>query len=67
TRLVAGTRAWSEHAHRSGDGEPGGGRVGWWGGQSKGPVAMINERMLVLFDKVMENATWRNIHWLPHR
>lgn len=69
TGLTAGAKAWSKHAHRSGDAESGGDSkcVGWWGGQPKGPVASINERTLVLFDKVMDNATWRNLHWLPHQ
>lgn len=66
TGLMAGAKAWSKHAHRSGDPESGEERVGWWGGQPKGPVASINERALVLIDKVMDNATWRNLHWLPH-
>lgn len=69
TGLTAGAKAWSKHAHRSSDAESGGDRdrVGWWGGQPKGPVATINEGALVLFDKVMDNATWRNLHWLPHQ
>lgn len=67
TGLMAGAKAWSKHAHRSGDAESGGDHVGWWGGQPKGPVALINERALVLFDKVMDNVTWRNLHWLPHQ
>ena len=67
TGLMAGAKAWSKHAHRSGDAESGGDCGGWWGGQPKGPVASINERALVLFDKVMDNATWRNLHWLPHQ
>ncbi|KAF8550038.1 hypothetical protein OG21DRAFT_518617 [Imleria badia] len=61
--LMAGAKAWSKHAHRSGDDEAG----GWWGGQPKGPVASINDRALALFDKVVDNATWRNLHWLPHQ
>ncbi|EIN04678.1 hypothetical protein PUNSTDRAFT_108042 [Punctularia strigosozonata HHB-11173 SS5] len=56
--LTAGARAWSKHAHRGGS--------GWWGHPS-GPVAKINERALELFHRVMENATWRNLHWLPHQ
>ncbi|KAH0826389.1 hypothetical protein J3R83DRAFT_5357, partial [Lanmaoa asiatica] len=67
TGLVAGAKAWSKHAHRSGEADSGGDRVGWWGGHPKGPVASINERALVLFDRVMDNATWRNLHWLPHQ
>ncbi|KAJ2920643.1 hypothetical protein H1R20_g16452, partial [Candolleomyces eurysporus] len=38
---------------------------GWWGTPS-GPVSTINERALELFWKVMNGATWRNLHWLPH-
>jgi hypothetical protein len=40
--------------------------AGWWGTPS-GPVAVINERALALFWKVMNAATWRNLHWLPHQ
>lgn len=39
--------------------------VGWWSVPS-GPVARINEQSLLLFWKVMNNASWRNLHWLPH-
>lgn len=39
---------------------------GWWGRPS-GPVAVINQRALALFWKVVGGATWRNLHWLPHR
>ena len=64
TGLTAGAKAWSKHAHRSSDAESG---AGWWGGQPKGPVASINQRALVLFNRVVDNATWRNLHWLPHQ
>lgn len=40
--------------------------LGWWGVPS-GPVAKINENSLQLFWKVMNGATWRNLHWLPHQ
>nr|GAT46970.1 predicted protein [Mycena chlorophos] len=40
---------------------------GWWGAQPSGSVAKINQNALVLFHKVMDNATWRNLHWLPHQ
>lgn len=40
--------------------------AGWWGTPS-GPVAVINERALELFWKVIDGASWRNLHWLPHR
>jgi hypothetical protein len=56
--LTAGARAWSKHAHRGGS--------GWWG-LPHGPVAQINQKALALFHRVMDNATWRNLHWLPHQ
>ncbi|KAJ7236418.1 hypothetical protein B0H12DRAFT_1026859 [Mycena haematopus] len=76
--LTAGARAWSKHAHRSQpqDDIPSSenatkknraeASAGWWGTPS-GPVAVINERALALFWKVMNAATWRNLHWLPHQ
>lgn len=71
--LTAGARAWSKHSHRSQpqesqDEEQGSRKAsaGWWG-TPYGPVAIINERALALFWKVMNNATWRNVHWLPHK
>lgn len=72
--LIAGARAWSKHSHRSlprneGEDIDDQGRqdasAGWWGTPS-GPIAVINEKALALFHKVMDNATWRNLHWLPH-
>lgn len=38
---------------------------GWWGRPS-GPVKTINESSLALFWRIINNATWRNLHWLPH-
>ncbi|KAF9528921.1 hypothetical protein CPB83DRAFT_765832 [Crepidotus variabilis] len=38
---------------------------GWWGRPS-GPVSIINDKSLTIFWRVMNNATWRNLHWLPH-
>lgn len=71
--LTAGSRAWSKHSHRSqpplGDEEEKDKRKrseGWWG-VTKGPVAVINEKSLAIFHKVMDAATWRNLHWLPHQ
>jgi len=69
--LSAGARAWSKHGHRSqGHSDSAEDRVafgsGWWGTPS-GPVARINEKALLLFEKVVDNATWRNLHWLPHQ
>lgn len=58
--LSAGARAWSKHAPRSSSEEK-----GWWG-SPRGPVSKINEDALQLFSKVVGNATWRNLHQLPH-
>ena len=70
--LTAGSRAWSKHSHRSllipSDTEEEDKQkrsAGRWGTPS-GPVSLINERSLRLLWKVMDNATWRNLHWLPH-
>lgn len=70
--LTAGSRAWSKHSHRSlpipsdtAEEDTQKRSAGWWGTPS-GPVSLINERSLRLFWKVMDNATWRNLHWLPH-
>jgi hypothetical protein len=63
--LTAGGRAWSKHAHRSA-GEDSASDAGWWG-RARGPVATINENALKLFWRVMDRASWRNLHWLPHQ
>ena len=39
---------------------------GWWGNAS-GPISVINEKALALFWKIMNGATWKNLHWLPHQ
>lgn len=38
---------------------------GWWG-RPFGSVVSVNERALALFWKIFDEATWRNLHWLPH-
>ncbi|KAG7441390.1 uncharacterized protein BT62DRAFT_982798 [Guyanagaster necrorhizus] len=63
--LTAGARAWSKHFHRSQSAEELTSK-GWWG-QPSGPVTIINERALALFWKIVNEASWRNLHWLPHR
>ncbi|KAK0458162.1 uncharacterized protein EV420DRAFT_382512 [Desarmillaria tabescens] len=63
--LTAGARAWSKHFHRSQSAEELASK-GWWG-QPSGPVAIINERALILFWKIVNEASWRNLHWLPHQ
>jgi hypothetical protein len=65
--LTAGARAWSKHAHRSGNASSDMEQsLRWWGTPS-GPVMRINERALELFWRVWKSATWRNLHWLPHQ
>jgi hypothetical protein len=78
--LMAGARAWSKHSHRSGGETPGTENfptkrtregqmkthMGWWG-TPYGSVSSINEHALALFERVVDNSTWRNLHWLPHR
>ena len=39
---------------------------GWWGSAS-GSISVINENSLTLFWKIVNGATWRNLHWLPHQ
>ncbi|KAF8072114.1 hypothetical protein FPV67DRAFT_920588 [Lyophyllum atratum] len=74
--LFVGARAWSKHFHRSQTLESDDAEedehdrreasAGWWGTPS-GPVSVINEKAVTLFWKVMNGATWRNLHWLPHQ
>jgi hypothetical protein len=78
--LMTGARAWSKHSHRS-RGETLQVEnmaiernrkaqlkinMGWWG-TPYGSVSSINERALVIFKRVVDNSTWRNLHWLPHQ
>ncbi|SJL12414.1 uncharacterized protein ARMOST_15841 [Armillaria ostoyae] len=64
--LTAGARAWSKHFHRSQSTDSELTNKGWWD-QPSGPIAIINERALVLFWKIVNEASWRNLHWLPHQ
>lgn len=70
--LTAGARAWSKHAHRSGASGPSSQKSSqntspesWWG-NPRGPVASINVDALTLFEKIIQDSSWRNLHWLPH-
>ncbi|KAJ7595669.1 hypothetical protein C8J56DRAFT_386502 [Mycena floridula] len=62
--LTEGARAWAKHSHR---GTSASFSDAWQWGKPSGSVASINEKALVLFWKVMDQATWRNLHWLPHK
>ena len=71
--LTAGSRAWSKHSHRSQSQVSDESEIakqkqsaGWWGTTS-GPISVINDKSTALFWKVMNAATWRNLHWLPHQ
>ena len=67
--LTTGARAWSKHAHRSGNNDEKSDSqstsLSWWG-RPRGPVSAINAGALGIFERVMRNASWRNLHWLPH-
>lgn len=70
--LTVGARAWTKHAHRSQEIHPSKisksakGEPGWWG-RAQGPKDTLNERALMLFWKIVNAASWRNLHWLPHQ
>ncbi len=70
--LTAGARAWTKHAHRSQELHPAQvskkskGEAGWWG-RAQGPRAVLNEKALELFWKIVNSASWQNLHWLPHK
>lgn len=56
-QLHVGGRAFTKHAHRASD--------GWWGA-STGSNAAKNAAAQAIFDRIWDNASWRNIFWLPH-
>jgi hypothetical protein len=70
--LTVGARAWTKHAHRSQELHPSdvskssSGQSGWWG-RAQGSISHLNEQSLLLFWKIVNAATWRNLHWLPHQ
>ncbi|GJP30080.1 hypothetical protein CLOM_g22296 [Closterium sp. NIES-68] len=55
--LTVGARALSKHCHR--------GREGFWGDAS-GPDAKKNQHALACVKNLLDNATWMNVHALPH-
>ncbi|KXN82903.1 hypothetical protein AN958_02055 [Leucoagaricus sp. SymC.cos] len=69
--LTAGARAWTKHAHRSQQYHPSAaskknkGEPGWWG-HAQGPRDILNEGAHTLFCKIVKEASWRNLHMLPH-
>ncbi|KAF5354181.1 hypothetical protein D9756_007088 [Leucocoprinus leucothites] len=69
--LTAGARAWTKHAHRSQEYHPSAvskkdkGEPGWWG-RAQGPRDFLNEGAYQLFCKIMQEASWKNLHALPH-
>eukprot|EP00026_Physarum_polycephalum_P009597 Phypoly_transcript_09725.p1 GENE.Phypoly_transcript_09725~~Phypoly_transcript_09725.p1 ORF type:complete len:299 (+),score=24.64 Phypoly_transcript_09725:114-1010(+) len=56
-RLTVAGRALSKHAQRSVD--------GWWG-EAQGTEILKNSRAEKMILKILQNATWINIHSLPH-
>ncbi|KAJ3572024.1 hypothetical protein NP233_g3365 [Leucocoprinus birnbaumii] len=69
--LTAGARAWTKHAHRSQEYHPSTvskkdkGEAGWWG-RASGPRDYLNEGAYQLYCKIMKEASWKNVHMLPH-
>jgi hypothetical protein len=56
-KLTVGARALSKHAHRSSD--------GWWG-TTTGPDELKNKNAEQVVRKIFANASWINLHLLPH-
>eukprot|EP00897_Mesotaenium_endlicherianum_P003379 jgi/Mesen1/3069/ME000180S02296 len=57
SKLTAGARALSKHAHRCSS--------GWWGTMT-GTEAAKNETALRTVTRVLDRAVWLNVHCLPH-
>ncbi|XP_052267162.1 uncharacterized protein LOC127868976 isoform X2 [Dreissena polymorpha] len=55
--LSVGARALAKHHHRDQS-------ESWWG-TSVGSEKQKNEHALTVVNKILDNATWINIHWLP--
>ncbi|KAL5018752.1 hypothetical protein ScPMuIL_004474 [Solemya velum] len=58
SQLSVGARALAKHHHRDKS-------LSWWG-TCTGNEAAKNEHALENMNKILDNATWINIHWLPH-
>ncbi|KAK3767182.1 hypothetical protein RRG08_018053 [Elysia crispata] len=56
--LSVGARALTKHFHRD--------QTDSWWGNATGTEASKNTHAEGLMDKVLDNAVWINIHWLPH-
>lgn len=58
SELWVGARALAKHYHRDQS-------ESWWG-NCTGTEAEKNVHSLTLMNKILDNAVWINIHWLPH-
>ncbi|GFO03723.1 hypothetical protein PoB_003022800 [Plakobranchus ocellatus] len=58
SELSVGARALTKHFHRD--------QTDSWWGNATGTEADKNAHARDLLDKVLDNAVWINIHWLPH-
>ncbi|XP_052782246.1 uncharacterized protein LOC128218580 [Mya arenaria] len=56
-QLTVGARALAKHHHRDQSDS-------WWG-NSKGSEQDKNDHALTVVNRILDNATWINIHWLP--
>ncbi|KAL4240260.1 hypothetical protein ACF0H5_001054 [Mactra antiquata] len=57
--LTVGARALAKHHHRD--------QTDSWWGTCTGSEKQKNENAFTLMNKVLDNATWINIHWLPQQ
>ncbi|XP_063446169.1 uncharacterized protein LOC134725866 [Mytilus trossulus] len=57
SKLSVGARALAKHSHRDMS-------TSWWG-VCTGTEEAKNEHALKIMNKILDNATWLNTHWLP--
>lgn len=57
SQLSVGARALAKHHHRDSS-------TSWWG-VCTGTEQAKNEHALKIMNKILDNATWLNTHWLP--
>jgi len=58
SKLCVGARALAKHGHRH--------VAGWWGGELQGSDDAKNAASLRIVYKLLAQASWLNIHMLPH-
>jgi len=58
SELTVGARALAKHIHRASS--------QWWGDKVRGPEVERNATANLVLDRILDNATWQNMHQLPH-